>query len=117
MITTDIHLTLRLQWRYTFTPPIHLHYMVLPMRYGLVVWELNYIVGTRFSAEVHAAPGTHTASCTMGTWLLSRGQSSQGRGYMAGSSLDFGSLGSVVHIASIPPTNQLTHQSNNETTN
>jgi len=35
MITTDVHLLLRLRWGYTFTPHMQLHYVGLPTRYGL----------------------------------------------------------------------------------
>jgi hypothetical protein len=35
MITTHVHLILRLQCGYTFTPPSRLHYVVLPAHYRL----------------------------------------------------------------------------------
>lgn len=79
MITTDVHLMLRLQWSYTLLPLHDFTMWVYRLAMGWTVWGLNSGVGTRFSAVVHAAPGPHLASCTMGTLFLSRGRAARAR--------------------------------------
>ena len=77
MITTDVHLMLRLQWLYNVTPFMRLHYVGL-----LTCWTvlgLNSGVDTRFSAVVHAASGAPPTSCTVGTLFLSRGTAVRAR--------------------------------------
>jgi hypothetical protein len=44
LITTDVRLMVRLQWSYTFTPHIRLHYAVLPTGWSgdlILLWALD----------------------------------------------------------------------------
>jgi len=50
------------------------------IRYGLDGPGMEILAGTRFSASFRIGPGTHTASCTMGTESLFRGVKRAGRG-------------------------------------
>ena len=79
LITTNVHIMLRLQWSYNLLPLRDFITWICQLAMGWTVWGLNSGVGTRFSAVVYAAPGAHPASCTMDTLFLSRGRAARAR--------------------------------------